>query len=98
MLHSPGLGWNRSEARPLIGKSDIIALQSSVAMKKLIITLHLYVGLVAALFLISLSLSGAVIAFEAPLNRAFHPQLTNVVPSGQPLNWDALRARVEAGR
>ena len=64
-------------------------------MKKLIFNLHLYVGLVAALFLIVLSVSGAIIAFEGELNRAFHPELTNVRPTGQPLNWDLFRARVE---
>jgi uncharacterized iron-regulated membrane protein len=63
--------------------------------KKLLIGLHLYVGLVAAFFLIALSLSGALIAFEGELNRTFHPELTNVTPTGQPLNWDDFRARVE---
>ena len=65
-------------------------------MKKLLTNLHLYVGLIAALFLIALSVSGAIIAFEDELNQAFHPQLTNVKPAGQPLNWDVFRARVEA--
>ena len=64
-------------------------------MKKLLVTLHLYVGLTAAFFLICISLSGAIIAFEPELNRAFHPELTNVTPVGQPLNWDVFRARVE---
>jgi uncharacterized iron-regulated membrane protein len=64
-------------------------------MKKLIVNVHLYAGLIAALFLILLSVSGAIIAFEGELNHLFHPQLTNVTPTGQPLNWDAFRARVE---
>jgi uncharacterized iron-regulated membrane protein len=64
-------------------------------LKKLILILHLCVGLMAALFLISLSLSGAIIAFEGELNRTFHPELTNVKPIGQPLNWDVFRARLE---
>jgi uncharacterized iron-regulated membrane protein len=64
-------------------------------MKKLILTLHLYVGLTAAFFLICISLSGAIIAFEPELNRTFHPELTNVTPVGQPLNLDEFRARVE---
>ena len=65
-------------------------------MKKTLLTLHLYIGLAAAFFLVCVSLSGAVIAFEPELNRAFHPQLTNVVPSGLALNWDQVRAHVEA--
>ncbi|WP_263366285.1 PepSY-associated TM helix domain-containing protein [Edaphobacter bradus] len=64
-------------------------------MKKLVLNLHLCVGVIAALFLISLSITGAIIAFENELNRAVHPQLTNVRPEGQPLDWDSVRARVE---
>ena len=65
-------------------------------MKKWLLTIHLYVGLVAAFFLICISVSGAIIAFEPELNRAFHPDLTNVAATGQPLNWDVFRADVEA--
>jgi uncharacterized iron-regulated membrane protein len=64
-------------------------------MKKLLTTLHLYVGLAAALFLIVLSISGAIIAFEDELNQIFYPELTKVTVSGPPLNWDVFRARVE---
>lgn len=64
-------------------------------MKKLLLNIHLYLGLVAAFFLIAISISGAIIAFEPELNHAFHPDLTNVTPSGQALNWDAFKARVE---
>jgi len=64
-------------------------------MKKLVFKLHLYVGLIAAFFLLCISLSGAVIAFEGELNHAFHPQLTDVHPNGPPMNWDILRVRVE---
>jgi uncharacterized iron-regulated membrane protein len=64
-------------------------------VKKLVLNLHLYTGIVAAIFLVILSLSGAVIAFEPELNRAFHPELTRVIPEGEPLDWDVFRARVE---
>jgi uncharacterized iron-regulated membrane protein len=64
-------------------------------MKKLLLYLHLYVGLTAAAFLIILSISGAIIAFEGELNRAFHPELTIVQPTGPTLNWDLFRTRVE---
>jgi uncharacterized iron-regulated membrane protein len=65
-------------------------------MRKLLLWIHLYVGLVAAVFLICISVSGAIIAFEPELNRVFHPQLTTVTPTGQPLNWDVFRTKVEA--
>jgi uncharacterized iron-regulated membrane protein len=64
-------------------------------MKKIVLNMHLYVGVVAALFLISLSVSGAIISFENELNRTFHPQLTNVNPEGLPLDWDTVRDRIE---
>lgn len=63
-------------------------------MKKLVLNLHLYMGMIAAIFLVTLSLSGAVIAFEPELNQAFHPELTRVTP-GKSLDWDLFRARVE---
>ena len=64
-------------------------------MKKLLLNLHLYLGLIASFFLVCISLSGAVIAFEPELNHLFHPNLTNVAPAGEQLNWDEFRARVE---
>lgn len=64
-------------------------------MKKLLLTLHLYIGLVAAFFLICISVSGAIIAFEPELNHVFHPHLTDVTPAGPQLNWDDFRVRVE---
>ena len=64
-------------------------------MKRIILNIHLCAGMIAALFLISLSLSGATIALENELNRTFHPQLTNVKPEGRPLDWDTVRDRVE---
>ena len=65
-------------------------------MRKWLLYIHLYVGLVATFFLICISISGAVIAFEPELNRAFHPQLTKVAPVGQALNWDDFRTKVDA--
>lgn len=64
-------------------------------MKKLLFLFHFYSGLAAGFFLLCISLSGAVIAFEPELNRLFHPGLTNAPPSGAALNWDQVRTRVE---
>jgi uncharacterized iron-regulated membrane protein len=64
-------------------------------VKKFLAMLHLFVGLTSSFFLICMSLSGAVIAFEAPLNRLVHPELTKVVPTGPALSWDEVKARVE---
>lgn len=64
-------------------------------MKKLIFNLHMFAGLGAAVILILLSLSGAVIAFEPELNRTLHPGLTRVAVTGPVMNWDAVKASVE---
>ncbi len=64
-------------------------------MKRLLLLMHLYLGLTSALFLIAISLSGAVIAFEPELNRLAHPNLTTVEPAGGPVDWDRTRALVE---
>lgn len=64
-------------------------------MKKIFLAAHLYLGLAAAFFLLAISLSGAVIAFEQELNRLAHPHLTTVHPTGATVNWDNVRAQVE---
>ena len=64
-------------------------------MKRLLLLTHLYLGLFSALFLIAISLSGAVIAFEPELNQLVHPQLTTVDPVTGPIDWDQTRALVE---
>lgn len=65
-------------------------------MRKLLFNLHLCAGMAASFFLLCISLSGAAIAFEPELNRAFYPHLTRVTPLPQPVNWDQVRGRVEA--
>ncbi len=64
-------------------------------MKRLLFNLHLIIGLAAAVVLILLSLSGAIIAFEPELNRAMHPELTKIAVTGPVMNWDAVKASVE---
>ncbi|MGH9644770.1 MAG: PepSY-associated TM helix domain-containing protein [Terriglobales bacterium] len=64
-------------------------------MKKLLLNVHLCLGLVAAVFLVILSVSGAIIAFEDEINRALNPGMLRVQPLGQRLSWDEVRTRVE---
>ncbi len=64
-------------------------------MKKFFLLVHLYLGLAAAFFLLVISLSGAVIAFEPELNRLVHPQLATVQPRASAVNWDTVRSEVE---
>ena len=65
-------------------------------MRRTLLVAHRLIGLCAALFLIALSLTGAVIAFENDLNRLINPQLLRVQPRGRPLSWETIRRGVEA--
>ena len=65
-------------------------------MRKLFLTLHLWAGLTAALFLLLLGVSGALVAFEGEIDRALNPRLSYVHPQGQPLTLEAISARLTA--
>jgi uncharacterized iron-regulated membrane protein len=64
-------------------------------LKRLLFNLHMLAGLIAAVFLVLISLSGTIIAFEPELNRMLHPALTRVAITGPAMNWDAVKAGVE---
>src|SRR5207302_9080103 len=49
-------------------------------MRKLIFNLHLYIALVAGLFVITLGLTGAIMAFESDLDHVLRPSLSYVTP------------------
>ncbi|HWY67509.1 MAG TPA: PepSY-associated TM helix domain-containing protein [Terriglobales bacterium] len=65
-------------------------------MRKLLLNLHLWAGLTAALFLFLLGVSGALVAFEGEIDRALNAKLSYVHPEGQPLSLDAITARLLA--
>ena len=59
-------------------------------MKKVILQLHLWVGLTAALLLLVLGVTGAMLVFEDQIDHWLNPQLSYVVPSGAPLPLSTL--------
>ncbi len=63
--------------------------------RKILLTLHLVVGLIAAVFLILLGGSGALLVFEGEIDRVLNPRLTVVQPVGERLSLNALAARLE---
>ena len=65
-------------------------------MRKLILTVHLVLGISSALFVIVLGLSGAVMAFENDYDRWFSPKLWYVKPTGAPMSQQALLDIVNA--
>jgi uncharacterized iron-regulated membrane protein len=64
-------------------------------MRRILLKIHLYIGLAACLFLAILSLTGAVITFENELNQAVNPWLLKVQPETSTLPWETIRRRVE---
>jgi len=65
-------------------------------LRRTLLVAHRLIGLCAAVFLVVLSLTGAVIAFENELNRLINPQLLRVQARGWPLPWESIRRGVEA--
>jgi uncharacterized iron-regulated membrane protein len=62
---------------------------------KLILKLHLYLGLAAALFLLVLGVTGSIMAFEADIDHWVHPHDWYVTPAGRPLSEADLIAAAE---
>lgn len=51
-----------------------------MTLRRVMLTIHLWAGLAAALFLFALGLSGSLVAFENEIDRALNPQLTWIKP------------------
>lgn len=64
-------------------------------MRTLLLKIHLYLGLVAALFLAVLGLTGSIMAFEGDIEHWLHPSLWYVVEGSRPFAEGDLIAGVE---
>ncbi|HTX38174.1 MAG TPA: PepSY-associated TM helix domain-containing protein [Bryobacteraceae bacterium] len=64
-------------------------------MRKVLLKVHLILGLAAGLFLVVLGLTGSVMAFEGDIGHWLHPRLWYVAEGGQPLAEGELIAGVE---
>jgi uncharacterized iron-regulated membrane protein len=65
-------------------------------VRTFVLKVHLYLGLVAALFLLILSVTGAIMAFEHDIERWIDPGLWHAAAGTQRLDEDRLVAVVEA--
>ncbi len=63
-------------------------------MRKLLLRVHLWLGVAAGLFLIVLGLTGSIIAFEGDVDHWLHPRIW-YVSGDRPLSEGALVAAVE---
>lgn len=65
-------------------------------MRRLFLTIHLWAGLIAALFLFALGASGSLVAFENEIDRALNPRLTWVDASPARLTLAQTIAELQA--
>ena len=63
--------------------------------RTVILKTHLYLGLVAAIFLVILGLTGSIMAFEGDINHWLHPELWYVTPGAHPLPENDLISIVQ---
>ncbi len=52
----------------------------SMTVRKIVLTIHLYLGMAAGIFLMILGLTGSVMAFESDIDHWLHPDLWYVTP------------------
>jgi len=67
-------------------------------LRKSLLWLHLVTGLLAAIVLTLLGLTGAVMVFETQLDHALNAKLYHVRPESTPLGMNALVAKIEQAR
>ena len=65
------------------------------SFRKLILNLHLWVGLGVAILMLLTGASGALLVFEAQIDQALNPKLSYVVPRGKPLSFVELQQSLE---
>lgn len=63
--------------------------------RKLILNLHLWIGLVAAMLLLLTGVSGSLLVFEDQIDRALNPKLSRVMPTGRVLSLTELQQSLE---
>ena len=66
-----------------------------MTLRKVLLKVHLYLGLAAALFLLILGVTGSIMAFEGDIEHWMHPEVWYVTAGGQRLPREELIRRVE---
>jgi len=70
-------------------------MASTSKFRKLILNLHLWVGLAAAVLLLLIGGSGALLVFETQIDQALNPKLARVSPTGTTLSLNELKIALE---
>jgi len=66
-----------------------------MTLRRALLTLHLWIGIVTAPILLLTGLSGAVLAFQDELHDALNARLTRVVPGPRALGLDEIERRLQ---
>jgi uncharacterized iron-regulated membrane protein len=66
-----------------------------MTFRKVVLAIHLYLGLAAAIFLVILGLTGSIMAFEGDIDHWLHPDLWYVTPGQRPLPENDLISVVQ---
>src|SRR5947209_10197938 len=56
-------------------------------MRRLLFNLHLYLALIAGVFIVILGITGSIMAFEQEIDHFFHRKLTYVTPQPRTLSF-----------
>ena len=66
-----------------------------LTIRKILLSLHLYAGLLAAIFLVLLSVTGSFMVFEDEIDRALNPKLTWIQPVDKRLSLTEMKSSLE---
>ena len=64
-------------------------------MRKLLFNLHLYIALIAGVFVVILGLTGSIMAFEPEIDHLLHWKLTHVAPQARALSLGEIAGIVQ---
>jgi uncharacterized iron-regulated membrane protein len=59
-------------------------------VRTLILTVHLFIALIAGAFMVILGVTGSIMEFEPELDRSLHPELSNIMPGRQALSLSEI--------
>ena len=68
---------------------------ASKKFRKVVLQLHLWIGIAAALFLLLAGVSGTLLVFETQIDQALNSKLAHVAPSGSTLSLTDLKTDLE---
>jgi uncharacterized iron-regulated membrane protein len=78
-----------------LGRYVEIQKGGSLILRKLLLNIHLWAGLIAGGFLILLGVTGSFMVFEDEIDRALNPKLTWVKPGEKRLSLTEMKSRLE---